>query len=73
MKQNMFFIFVNVVGIVVGFLAAIMAVKNSNYGTMLLMTTTVTINIVLATTFLLKEIRAIVREELEKMKTKQES
>jgi len=73
MKQNMFFIVVNVIGIVVGFIAAIMAVKNSDYTTMFLMTTTVTINIVLVITFLLKAIRAIVREELEKVKTKQES
>ena len=74
MKQNMFYIAVNVIGIVVGFLAAIMAVKNSDYTTMILMATTVTINIIMTITFLLKAIRAIVREELEKLKnTKQES
>ncbi|MBQ7632517.1 MAG: hypothetical protein IJS88_00180 [Alphaproteobacteria bacterium] len=73
MKQNMFYIIVNVIGIVCGILAAIMAVKNSDYGYMLLMATTVNVSVVLTITFLLKAIRVIVREELEKKKTKQES
>ena len=73
MKLNMFCIAVNVIGIVVGFFAAIMAVKNNDYGKMLLMETTVTINIILATKCIFDAIRIIVHEELEKMKTKQES
>ncbi len=73
MKQNMFYIIVNVIGIVVGFIAAIMAVKNSDYGYMILTATTVNVSVVLTITFLLKAIRVIIREELEKKNTKQES
>lgn len=73
MKSNIFYIIVNVIGIVFGFFAAIMAVKNSDYGCMLLMAITVNVSVVLTITFTLKAIRIIVREELEKMKTKQES
>ena len=73
MKQNMFFIFINVIGIVVGFIAAIMTAEDHNFSRLLLMVTTVTINMVMTITLILKAIRAIVREELEKMKTKQES
>ncbi len=73
MKQNMFFIFINVIGIVVGSFAAIMAAEDHNFGRLLLMVTTVTINIMMTITLILKAIRAIVREELENVKTKQES
>ena len=73
MKSNIFYIVVNVIGIVVGFFAAIMAAEDHNFSRLLLMVTTVTINMVMTITLILKAIRAIVREELEKMKTKQES
>lgn len=73
MKSNIFYIIVNVIGIVFGFFAAIMAVKNNDFVTMIVMETTVSISIVLTITFILKAIRIIVREELEKKNTKQES
>ena len=72
MKTYVFYITLNLIGVVIVILT-LMSLKSGEMSRGLMSAICGIINLALAISFTLKAVRAIVREELEKQKTKQES
>ena len=72
MKTYVFYITLNLIGVVIVILT-LMSLKSGEMSRGLMSAVCGIINLALAISFTLKAVRAIVREELENQKTKQES
>ena len=73
MKTYVFYITLNLIGVVIVILTLFMSLKSGEMSRGLMSAVCGIINLALAISFTLKAVRAIVREELENQKTKQES
>ncbi|MBR6356117.1 MAG: hypothetical protein IKR92_04605 [Alphaproteobacteria bacterium] len=73
MKTYVFYITLNLIGVVIVILTLFASLKSGEMSRGLMSAICGIINLALAISFTLKAVRAIVREELENQKTKQES